>query len=157
MHGGLISVSMSEKNVKLIFFWSLDKVIWDLRNYVRSFVRPSRSFSKTANYFLLKLCSQLGLVSATKIFQALFWKKFRFAHFGEELSKIGHFDPKCPKIGNPNTFIRISYFFALSLVSGVERKWHFHIYGKIQNWPFLAKCGFLKIWNIYCLFFRLIL
>ena len=32
------------------------------------------------------------------MFQALFWKKSRFAHFGQKLSKIGHFWPKCPKM-----------------------------------------------------------
>ena len=44
-----------------VYFWSLDEVVGDLRNhvrpFVRSFVRMSRSFSKTVHYFFLKLCS----------------------------------------------------------------------------------------------------
>ena len=131
------------------FVWSLNEVVGDLRIHVRASVRtsvrPSRCCSKTVHYFFLKLCSQLGLVSVIKIFQALFLKNSCFAHFGQKLSKIGHFGPKWPKIEVFRIFsqsihqILLIFLTKPSLCSGKNDIFKF--YGKIQKWPFLAKFG----------------
>ena len=95
--------------------WSLEEVVADLRIHVRPSVRASvrwyvRRFLENRSLLFLKLSSFFGLVSATKMFQALFGKNSRFAHFGQKLSKIGHFGPKCPKM----EVFRI--FFAIRLL-----------------------------------------
>ena len=44
----------------------------------------------------------------------------------------------------PELHIRFSLFFAQNIVSGVEKKWRFRFFRKIQKWPFLAKLT--QIW-----------
>ena len=84
------------KNVKLIF-WSLDEVVWDLRNHVRPFV--CQSGTQFLENCSLLFSETLQIVRACKfdknVPSSFFEKNFRFAHFGQELSKIDHFDPKC--------------------------------------------------------------
>ena len=70
---------MGVKWLFLAHFWSLDEVVGDLRSRVRTSVRSSvrssvrHAFSrKPFITFFLKLYSWLGLVSARKMFQALF-------------------------------------------------------------------------------------
>ena len=122
-----------------------------VRSFVRSFVRPFRTSSKTVHYFSLKLGSLLELRKAEKMVQALFWKKSRFAHFGQKLSKIGHFWPKCPKMEVFRIFLGIpSLLFSetLQLISAFNSQKIFQtlfwkkvpfcqFWPKIgQNWPF---------------------
>ena len=84
---------------EFLYFFGLS-TNWSLRpQEARSFVRPSVRPSVTLflgnrSFFILKLCSQLWPVSLTKKFQALFLKNSCFAHFGQKLSKIGHFTQK---------------------------------------------------------------
>ena len=82
------------ENVKIIF-WSLNEVVWDLSNHVRPSVTQSlenRSLLFSEILQLVRACKRDKNVSSA------FLKKFRFAHFGQEMSKIGPFGPKCPKM-----------------------------------------------------------
>ena len=83
-------------------FWSLDEVVGDLRIHVRPSVRTSVRPSVTLlleNRSLL-FSETLQLVTACKPEKCSkhFLENSRFAHFGQKLSKIGHFGPKCPKM-----------------------------------------------------------
>ena len=84
-------------------FWSLDEVVGDLRIQVRASGRASVRAYVTLlleNHSLL-FSETLQLVRACKhekTFPSAFMKNSHFAHFGEKLSKIGHFGPKCQKM-----------------------------------------------------------
>ena len=47
------------------------------------------------------------------MFQTLFWKNSRFDHFGQTISKIGLFAPKCPKIEVFSFFLQSAYYYLL--------------------------------------------
>ena len=72
------------------------------------------------------------------MFQAFFWKKLRFAHFGQKLPKIGHFGPKCP----------IHYFAENSKMASFGQNWtkFDHFYHDLQIFR-------QKFWNFIFYFF----
>ena len=113
------------------------------RPSVRLFVRASRGCSKTVHYFFLKLCSKLGLVSATKMFQPLFCKKLPFCPLWPKNFQNWPFWPKMPKNGGFSHFfaIRSIEFFALSLVFVVRKMTFSYFLEKFKNGPFWPNLG----------------
>ena len=94
------------------------------------------------------------------MFQALFWKKSCFAHFGQKLSKIGHFGPKCPKMDVFHTFLGIPWLLfseTLQLIRAFNSEKNVPIaflkkipfcpfWPKIvQNWPFGWMCATVSL------------
>ena len=75
-------------------FWSLDEVVGDLRNHVRPSVCPSRKpfLTFSENLQLVRACKH------EKNVPSAFLKNSCFAYFGQKLSKIGPFGPKCQKM-----------------------------------------------------------
>ena len=83
------------EHVKIIY-WSLNEVVWDLRNHVRPSVTQffkNRSLLFFEILQLVRACKRDKNVSSKRFFE-----KIRFAHFGQEMSKIGPFGSKCSKM-----------------------------------------------------------
>ena len=91
-----------------------------------------------------------------KIFRALFLKKSRFTHFGQKLSIIGHFWPKCPKMEVFCLFLGIpsllfSETFQLIRDFNSEKNVPTAFLTKNPVLPILAKnCPKLAIWLDVC-------
>ena len=101
--------------------------------------------------FFLKLCSLSGLVSAKKCSKRFFEK----SHFGQKLSKIAHFDPKCPKIEVFRIFSQSVHYNLLIFCAKPSlwsrKKWRFRIFWeKFKSGPFWSNLGhFYLVLQLY--------
>ena len=73
------------------------------------FLENRFTFSETLQ--LVRACKR------EKNVPSAFLKNFRFAHFGQKLSKIGHFGPKFPKMEVFAFFSESLHYFFLKLCS----------------------------------------
>ena len=117
----------------IVFSWKNNFHIWKISFEVKIYF---------SYFFLLRYLGNLPRDLAPRAFL----KKFSFRPFWPKTVKNWPFWPKMPKNGGfshffGNPFIRICYFFVLSLVFGVGKNDVFVFFGKIQKWPFLAKFG----------------
>ena len=86
-----------------------------------------------------------------------------FAHFGQKLSKIGHFGPKCPKMEVFHIFFSQSVHYNLIIFCTKPSLWSrkkitfSYFLGKFKNGPFWTNLGhfLLKRSVIYCLWFSI--
>ena len=104
-----------------ITFWSLEEVVGDLRNHVRSSVQhffKNRPLLFSETFQLVRACKR------DQNFPSAFLKKSCFAHIVQKLTKIGHFCPKYQKLRFflffRNPFIRIDFLVRRRIRKNLE-------------------------------------